>query len=117
MKLPGAKVIALALTWDGARWPIRTLPPKARAFLAKPAPSAPVPSTRIMAELLRDDQVAELRICWVPRLKGGRDVLSDPFQTATGRRLGFKATRTVVIGDILGVVYRRSPPHSVRRTT
>jgi len=60
-----------------------------------------------MAELLRNDRVAELRVCWVPRLKGGSRALSEPFQTATGRRLAFKAERTVVIGDLLGVVYRR----------
>ena len=97
----------LALTWDGARWPVRALPPKARAFLAKSAAAASVPSTAVTTELLREDQVVELRICWVPRLKGGREVLSEPFQSETGRRLGFEATRTVVFGDILGVVYRR----------
>ena len=26
--------VALALTWDGARWPVKSLPAKARAFLA-----------------------------------------------------------------------------------
>ncbi len=80
-------VIALALTWDGARWPMHSLPPKARAFLAAAG--------------------KDLRICWLPRLKGGNDVLSQPFQTPTGRRIQYKAVRTTPFGDILGVVYRR----------
>ena len=108
MKHPGktggkGSVIALALTWDGARWPARTLPPKARAFLAGPA----VPSARKMAELFADDQVREIRVCWVPRLKGGSAVLSEPFQTPAGTRIGFQSVKTVRFGDILGVIYRR----------
>jgi len=98
-------VIALALTWDGARWPIRTLPPKARAFLS--GRSGKIPSARKVAELFADDRVREIRVCWVPRLKGGNEVLSEPFQTATGTRLAFRSTKTVRFGDILGVIYRR----------
>jgi len=101
-------VVALALTWDGARWPARTLPPKARAFLTGPARSAAVPSTRKMAELFADDLVREIRVCWVPRLKGGNAVLSEPFQTPLGTRIGYRSVKTVRFGDILGVIYRRN---------
>ena len=97
----GGKV-ALALTWDGARWPTRSLPQKARAFLGGNA----VPSAQEAANLFSTDRIQELRICWVPHLKGGPDVLADSFPTRT--RIGFKATKTVLIGEILGVVYRRN---------
>jgi hypothetical protein len=112
MKPPGkttgkGSVIALALTWDGARRPARALPPKARAFLA--GRSGKIPSARKLAKLFADDQVREIRVCWVPRLKGGGAVLSEPFPTATGMRLAFRSTKTVRFGDILGVVYRRTP--------
>ena len=103
----GHRVIALALTWDGARWPVRSLPPKARAFLTGKSRSAAVPSERKMAELFADDQVREMRVCWVPRLKGGGAVLSQPFQTPMGMRIGFQSVRTVRFGDVLGVIYRR----------
>jgi thymidylate kinase len=104
-KLKGS-VIALALTWDGARWPARTLPPKARAFLT--GPSRVVPSARKMAELFADDRVREIRVCWVPRLKGGSAVLSESFQTPAATRIGFQSVKTVRFGDILGVIYRRT---------
>ena len=110
MKRPGktaGTVIALALTWDGARWPLRTLPAKARAFLAGRSRAAAVPSARKLAELFADDRVREIRVCWVPCLKGGGAVLSEPFQTATGTRLVFQTARTVRFGDVLGVIYRR----------
>jgi len=97
-----AKIISLALTWDGARWPIRSLPPKARAFIGK----AVAPSAREMAELFQNEQVKELRICWVPQLKGGEDVLSVPFPMDT--RIGFKPAKTMAFGDMLGVLYLRS---------
>ena len=102
------KRISLGLTWDGARWPIRTLPPKARAFLARKFIAAKNPTAREMAEIFVEDQVSEIRICWVTRLKGGEDVLSDPFQTPEGARLGFKAIKTIPFGDTLGVIYRRT---------
>ena len=103
-RAPSARtVISLALTWDGARWPIRALPPEARAFLG----TVPALPANGVTELLRDDRVKELRICWVPRLKGGPGVLSEPFSTATGRRLNFKAIRSVQFDDVLGVVYQR----------
>jgi len=103
-------VIALALTWDGARWPVRALPPKARAFLAGKLPGASSPSREALARLLGGDQVREIRVCWVPCLKGGDDVLSEPFQTPAGMRIGFQAVKTIRFGDILGVVYRRVLP-------
>ncbi len=101
-------VIAVALTWDGARRPVRTLPPKARAFLTGKSEGVSVPSARKMARLFADDRVREIRVCWVPRLNGGSDVLSEPFQTATGTRIGFRSVKTVRFGDNLGVIYRRS---------
>ena len=104
-KIPPNRVVALALTWDGARWPVRTLPPKARAFLT--TRFRELPSVAKMAMLLAADEVKEIRVCWVPRLKGGKAVLSEPFPTNSGKRLGYKATKTAQFGDILGVVYRR----------
>ncbi len=100
-------VIALALTWDGARWPVRSLPPKACAFLQFKGNKSrgEMPSARTAAELFAKDEVREIRICWVPLLKGGDAVLSGPFPTAT--RIGFQSVRTVRFGDVLGVVYRR----------
>jgi len=98
-------VIALALTWDGARWPARTLPPKARNFLS--VSSRKTRSAHKMAELFAHDALREIRICWVPRLKGGDAVLSEPFQSPFGTRLGFRSTKAVRFGDVLGVIYRR----------
>jgi hypothetical protein len=106
-------VIALALTWDGARWPVRTLPPKARAFLKRQ--SREIPSVRKMAQLFAGGRVREIRVCWVPRLKGGAAVLSEPFQTRAGKRIGFKSVKTVRFGDVLGVVYRKTPDPEGRR--
>jgi hypothetical protein len=110
MKRPGktaGTVIALALTWDGARWPMRTLPPKARAFLAGKSRGSAAPPARKLTKLFADDQVREIRVCWVPRLKGGSAVLSEPFQTPAGKRIGFQSVKTVRLGDTLGVIYRR----------
>jgi hypothetical protein len=109
-KTSTSRVIALALTWDGARWPVRTLPPKARAFLkvkSGKSPGVAIPSVRKIAELFAGDEVSEIRICWVPRLKGGSAVLSEPFQTPAGKRIGFQTLKTARFGDILGVIYRR----------
>jgi len=100
-----ATKIALALTWDGARWPVRSLPPKARAFLA--VKSHATFSRRVLAQLFVDERISEMRICWVPRLKGGADVLADVFPAPHGRRIPFRAMKMVRLGDILGVVYRR----------
>ena len=97
--------IALALTWDGARWPRGSLPAKARGFLAAGGFSAP--NRRAVAKLFAENSVSELRVCWVPRLKGGDDVLADVFRAPKGRRVAFRVVRTVRIGDVLGVVYRR----------
>ena len=96
--------VAFALTWDGARWPVRGLPPKARAFLGG---GKPVSSAKAMAKLLAQDAVRELRVCWVPRLKGGADVLAEPFATQDGLRVAFRSVKTVRLGDMLGVVYRK----------
>ena len=100
-------VIALALTWDGARWPVRTLPPKARAFLTGRLRIAAAPSAVEMGKLFARDEVREIRVCWVPRLKGGNAVLSEPFLMPKGGRITFKATPGTRFGDILGVIYRR----------
>jgi hypothetical protein len=111
MKQPAANprglVIAAALTWDGARWPARRLPAKARAFLAGKSKHAALPSRHKISRLFEENKVREIRICWVPRLKGGSDVLSDPFTTGTGKRLAFRSVKTIRFGDVLGVVYRR----------
>jgi len=110
MKRTGRKesVIALAMTWDGARHPTRSLPPKARAFLAGKSRNAIAPSQAKMASLFADDCVKEIRVCWVPKLRGGDDVLSAPFPAPSGRRLCFQAARTIHFDDLLGVVYRRT---------
>jgi hypothetical protein len=105
-KTSTGRVIALALTWDGARWPVHTLPPKARAFLGEAASA--VPSTRKITGLFSGNLVREIRICWTPRLKGGNAVLSEPFQAVHGVRIAFRSTKAVHLGDILGVVYRRT---------
>jgi hypothetical protein len=102
-------VVALALTWDGVRWPTRRLPLKARAFLAGKSRGTAVPPAQNLAALFAKDRVKEIRICWVPRLKGGNDVLSEPFPSPTEKRIGFKPIKTARFGDILGVVYRRLP--------
>jgi len=89
-------VVALALTWDGARWPAKSLPPKARAFLKGPAKNLVVPDSRKLSAHFSDNQV-------------GPEVLSEPFQTASGKRLNFRSVETTHFGDVLGVVYRRHP--------
>ncbi len=97
-------VIALAMTWDGSRLPTRTLPPRARAFLN--GKSRMVFNARNAAKLFADDRVKEIRVCWVPQLRGGDDVLCSPFPLS--KRLAFRATQTTPFGDVLGVVYRRT---------
>jgi hypothetical protein len=99
----GVKV-AVALTWDGARWPARSLPPKARAFLA--AKGYTTFSARAMAKLFASGKIGEMRICWVPRLKGGENVLAGFFFAPKGRRVPFRAKKLTSFGDVLGVVYR-----------
>jgi hypothetical protein len=106
--MAGAEMtVALALTWDGARWPVRTLPLTARAFLDAKPQAAPIPSSLTISQLFAADQIREIRICWVPRLKGGDDVLSDSFQIPGGKRMGFHPVKTIRFDDILGVIYRR----------
>jgi len=106
-------VIALAMTWDGARHPTRSLPSKARAFLAGKSHEATVPSRANVAALFAADHVKEIRVCWVPKLRGGDDVLSEPFPAASGKRLCFQTARTTRFGDVLGVVYRRNTSEAV----
>jgi len=89
--------VAAALTWDGARCPAKSLPTKARAFLGRVT----------LAGILAGKAPIELRVCWVPRLRGGDDVLCPPFKTADGKRISFRLVRTVAFGDVLGAVYRR----------
>jgi hypothetical protein len=100
-----ATKIALALSWDGARQPLASLPAKARTFLQAKGFSAPTP--RAVAQLLAGDQVAEMRICWVPSVAGGENVLAEPFPAPGGRRVVFRAVKLSRFGDFLGVVYRR----------
>ena len=92
--------VAAALTWDGARFPARRLPAKARAFLGPVTPAA-----RLEA-LLKGESRVELRICWVPLLRGGPETLCPPFTAPDGQRIAFRLKRTVPFGDVLGTVYR-----------
>jgi len=108
-----AAKVALALTWDGARWPVASLPPKARAFLRTKGFVSP--TRREAARLLAADAVSELRLCWVPKLKGGDDVLAEVFAAPKGKRVPFRAVKTSQFGDVLGVVYRRSRATAARR--
>ena len=100
-----AAKVALALTWDGARWPVGSLAVKVRAFLRAKGFAAPTP--RAVAGYLANDQVREMRICWVPRLAGGEKVLADPFAAPGGRRVAFRVVKISRFGDVFGVVYRR----------
>ena len=100
-----AAKIAVALTWDGARYSTASLPAKAKTWLR--ARGYVLPTRRAAAALLADNAVTEMRICWVPRLKGGDNVLADPFAAQDGRRVTFRAAKTVRFGEALGVIYRR----------
>jgi len=102
------RTVALALTWDGARWPVRKLPSSARAFLTGRARNSAVPTSLELTKLLTRDEIRELRICWVPRLKGGAEVLAEPFAVPGSRRLAFAAAKVQPLGDCLGVVYRKT---------
>ena len=95
--------IALALTWDGARYPVRSLPKEARAFLAtgKAAPSAAK-----MSQLFARNDVREIRVCWVPSLSGNAP-MCEPFATRDEKRIPFRPVRQKRIGDCLSAVYRR----------
>jgi hypothetical protein len=48
-----------------------------------------------------------MRICWVPSVAGGENVLAEPFPAPGGRRVVFRAVKLSRFGDFLGVVYRR----------
>lgn len=91
-----------ALTWDGARWPAAKLPTKAKTFLGQ------ITSSTRLSALLADENLVELRICWVPRLKGGPDALCEPFVMPNGLRIPFRLVRTVPFKEVLGAVYRRA---------
>jgi len=106
-------VIALALTWDGARWPVRSLSPKARAFLIGKGSKISASTAQGLTKLFANNQVREIRICWIPRLQGGSDVLAESFPTPKGRRISFQVARTVLLGDVCGVIYRK-PLSAVR---
>ena len=95
--------VALALTWDGARWPVTSLPAKARSFLSAKGFSSP--TRQMAARLLTTQAISELRICWVPRLKGGENVLAEMFPAPAGKRAPFRAVKTARFGDVLGVTY------------
>jgi len=107
--LTGSKkqVVALAMTWDGTRWPIKSLPSKARAFLRGKSAKLFTPTTRVLTKLFAQDQVRELRICWVSCLKGGRETLSEPFPVAAGKRIAFQAVKSAQFDGLLGVIYRK----------
>jgi hypothetical protein len=93
--------VAAALTWDGARFPAKRLPVKARAFLGRVTPATK------LAGVLAEGTPMELRVCWVPKLRGGPEVLCAPFTTSDGKRVAFRLVRMVRFGDVLGAVYRR----------
>ncbi|MCE0496473.1 MAG: hypothetical protein LV481_00815 [Methylacidiphilales bacterium] len=114
-KITERRIIAFALTWDGARWPVRALSPRARAFLANPARKPASFTISSLTRLFKRDGVDEIRICWVPRLKGGTDVLASPFFVPKNGRLQFQSVRQVRLGDDLGVVYRRVRSSGGRR--
>jgi hypothetical protein len=101
------RVVATALTWDGVRLPLRSLPPKAQTFLRRKKTEAMLPSAKNLAELFTANEVDEIRICWVPQLRGGDDALAKVFSSPHGKRLPFHVTKTQPFGDILGVIYRR----------
>ena len=107
VKITGHRVIALALTWDGVRWPVKALSPKARAFLAGPTREPAAFTMNALARFFTRDEVDEIRVCWVPRLKGGDDVLTSSFPAPGNKRIPFKAIRQIRLGENFGVVYRR----------
>jgi len=109
-KITKPHVVALALTWDGARWPIKKLPSQARSFLLGRSKKPPTLTRRTLAALFAKDTIKEIRVCWVPQLKGGDEVLSEPFTAPSGKRLAFTATKIRHIEDTLGVVYQRIAP-------
>jgi hypothetical protein len=103
-----AAVVALALTWDGSRWPLRSLSAAARSFLRTAGANVAAPRAQGVARGLENGAIREMRICWVPRLKGGSDVLSSLFVTPDGQRAQFRVAQWKQFGEVLGVVYRRA---------
>jgi hypothetical protein len=96
--------VGVALSWDGARLPRRELPASAREFLA----GAPGVSQRDLTARAKQRRLKEIRICWVPRLRGGKGTLAPPFQTADDKRVLYRVAKIVPIGEMLGVIYRIS---------
>lgn len=103
---PRAETISLALTWDGSRCPRVKLSRAARAFL-KGTESPRRKTSTALAAIFAGNGIQELRICWVPRLQGGDATLCVPFPTPHGLRMAFRIRSMVLLGDSLGVVYRR----------
>ena len=102
----GAK-IALALTWDGARWPVRVAAAQsARAFLGGEGLARRLRGARWPRLFAADACQAKMRICWVPRLKGGDNVLADPFVHRRMAGASLSRVEDDAFGDVLGVVYR-----------
>ena len=101
----GEEVVGVALTWDGARWPRRSLSAEARKFLGEAEKETG--DKAALGKLFGGDRVKEIRVCWVPRLRGGDEVLAGPHQAPDGLRLNFRVVRARRMGDLLGVVYRR----------
>jgi hypothetical protein len=54
------------------------------------------------------DAVNEMRLCWVPKLNGGDDVLAEIFTAPKGKRVPFRAVKMAQFGDVLCVTYRRA---------
>jgi len=106
-KITGRRIISLALTWDGARWPVKALSPKAQAFLGGPARKQESFTKSALTRLFAREDVDEIRICWTPWLKGGNDVLASPFPAPGNKRVSFQAVCQIRLGDNLGVVYHR----------
>ncbi len=102
---PSVSSVAVALAWDGSRGSLRAVPRAARTFLGGRGKRIPGPA--LLAQKLALGQIRELRVCWLPRLRGGEPVLAAPLATTDGLRLNFRAVKRRPFGDALVVVYRR----------
>jgi hypothetical protein len=67
-------------------------------------------SQRGLTALVQLSPPREIRICWVPRLRGGENTLTAPFAARDGKRILFRAVKVVPLGALLGVVYRSRGP-------
>jgi riboflavin biosynthesis pyrimidine reductase len=84
---------------------MRALPAGVRKFLRPSGVSAP--SSAQVSRLLQNGELEEIRICWVPVLAGGDQVITLPFPTPRQMRINFRAVSLKQIGDILCAIYRR----------